>query len=438
MLTFAIETLGCKVNTYESQSYLTSLKASGYQEVKFNEQADIYIINTCAVTNTAAAKSRQRVNQAIKQNPNAIICVVGCLIQIGDEYLNTDQDIDVLIGSSQKDMLVPLIQQALKTKERQILKQDVFDHPLFEDLKVESFEHQTRAFLKIQDGCDQYCSYCIIPYARGKERSLAPQKVMQKAVTLSEKGHLEIVLSGIHTGRYGKEYDTDLEQLLKQLITTSIKRLRISSIEINEVSDGIIQLLKTQPKMAKHLHIPLQAGSDKILKAMKRPYDKALYLKRILYIKHQIPDISISTDIIVGFPGESSDDFAETLAFVKEVGFSFIHVFPFSKKAGTLAAKLDQQLTNDIKKQRVHELMTLSKAMYTKYQSRFINKSLEVLFESKKEDYYYGHSSEYLPIKVKSVYDLRHKMYNVIIKETNDQELIGSVKEKIYETKSID
>ena len=438
MLTFAIDTLGCKVNTYESQSYLASLKASGFQEVKFNEQADIYIINTCAVTNTAAAKSRQRVNQAIKQNPHALICVVGCLIQIGDEYLNNDQDIDVLIGSSQKKMLVPLIQQALKTKERQIFKQDVFDHPLFEDLQVESFEHQTRAFLKIQDGCDQYCSYCIIPYARGKERSLAPQKVIQKAQTLSEKGHLEIVLSGIHTGRYGKEYQTDLEQLLQQLIMTSIKRLRISSIEINEVTDGIIQLIKPYPVLAKHLHIPLQAGSDKILKAMRRPYDKAFYLKRVRFIKQQIPDISISTDIIVGFPGESAEDFAETFNFVKEVGFSFIHVFPYSKRTGTLAAKLDQQLTNAIKKQRVHELMDLSKIMYTKYQSRFIGETLEVLFESKKDDYYYGHSSEYLPVKAKSFYDLRHKMYNVIIKETNEQELIGSVKEKIYETKSID
>jgi len=429
MLTFAIDTLGCKVNTYESQSYLACLKACGYQEVKFTEFADIYIINTCAVTNTAAAKSRQRVNQAIKQNPNAIICVVGCLIQIGDEYLNNNQDIDVLIGSSQKKMLVPLIQKVLIGKERQILRDDVMDNPLFEDLKVESFEHKTRAFLKIQDGCDQYCSYCIIPYARGKERSLAPEKVLEKALTLSKKGHLEIVLSGIHTGRYGKGFNTNLETLLQKLLTTPIKRLRISSIEINEVSDGIINLIKTHQIMAKHLHIPLQAGSDKILKLMRRPYDKAMYLNRIKYIKQEIPDISISTDIIVGFPGESTDDFRETLVFVKEVGFSFIHVFPYSKREGTLAAMMDQQLTNDIKKQRVHELMALSQVMYDKYQREFINKRVEVLFESQKGNYYFGHSSEYLPVKVKSVYDLRHKMYNVIIKETNENELIGSIKE---------
>lgn len=429
MIKFAIITLGCKVNLYESENYVQSLKEAGYIEVAFNEQADIYIINTCTVTNTASSKSRQKINQARKQNPKAIICAVGCLVQIGDEKLDQLDGIDIMIGSTHKDQLVSLINNALSKNEKYRVVDDVRQNSNFDELYVSNFTHHTRAFLKIQDGCDQFCAYCIIPYARGKERSLAPDKVIEQAKKLLSNGHKEIVLSGIHTGRYGKEHQTNLTALIKQLLITNIYRLRISSIEITEITDEMILLIKEDDRLAKHLHIPLQSGCDKILTLMKRPYDTVYFLDRIRYIQQMIPDISISTDIIVGFPGESEEDFMKTLSFIKEVNFSFLHVFPYSKKSGTVAAQMADQISQDVKRSRVTQLISLSDKLYETYQKTFLAKEVDIIMEAEKDGKWMGHSSHYLPIEIDSDELYRNKVYNVSITSYENLHLLGRIVE---------
>ncbi len=429
MTKFAILTLGCKVNLYESESYIQSLKAEGFIEVSFDEQADIYIVNTCTVTNTASSKSRNKINQAHKQNPNALICVVGCLVQVGDDRLDQIEDIDIMIGSSHKDQLVSLIKKALVDKKKYKEIENVRQYKVFDELYVNNFSHHTRAFLKIQDGCDQFCTYCIIPYARGSERSLAPDKVIKQAKSLLTNGYKEIVLSGIHTGRYGKDHQTSLTDLIKELLRTSVYRLRISSIEITEITDEMILLIKNDIRLAKHLHIPLQSGCDKILKLMKRPYDTAYFIERIRFIKQMIPDISISTDVIVGFPGETEDDFIKTIAFIKEVNFSFLHVFPYSKKSGTVASKMPEQISKDVKKSRVTQLIKLSNQMYEVYQKTFIAKEVDIIMEAEKDGKWMGHSSHYLPIIIDSNEVCRNKVYNVNITSYKNLHLLGKIVE---------
>ena len=429
MTKFAILTLGCKVNLYESESYIQSLKAEGFTEVSFDEQADVYIINTCTVTNTASSKSRNKINQAHKQNPNALICAVGCLVQVGDDRLEQIEAIDIMIGSSHKDQLVSMIKKALVDKKKHKEIEDVRANKVFDELYVNNFSHHTRAFLKIQDGCDQFCTYCIIPYARGSERSLAPDKVIKQAKSLLTNGYKEIVLSGIHTGRYGKDHQTSLTDLIKNLLKTSVYRLRISSIEITEITDEMILLIKNDIRLAKHLHIPLQSGSDQILTLMKRPYDTTCFIERIRFIKQMIPDISISTDIIVGFPGETEEDFMKTIAFIKEVNFSFLHVFPYSKKSETVAGKMLEQIGKDVKRARVTQLIKLSNQMYEAYQKTFIAKEVDIIMEAEKDGKWMGHSSHYLPIIIDSNEVCRNKVYNVNITSYENYHLLGKIVE---------
>ncbi|NLC96921.1 MAG: tRNA (N(6)-L-threonylcarbamoyladenosine(37)-C(2))-methylthiotransferase MtaB [Erysipelotrichaceae bacterium] len=406
MKTFAVSTLGCKVNTYEAQSTIESLKNEGFIEKNFNDIVDIYIVFTCAVTNTAASKSRKKINQAIRQNKDALIVVVGCYVQLKPTELNDNENIDILVGSNYKSRLVEFIKKALDTRERINSVSDVrLKDVEFENMGVTTFDKQVRAYLKIQDGCNQFCSYCIIPYARGKERCLSVDSIVDLSKSLSEN-HKEIVLAGIHTGRY--IYDgIDLAGLIKEILKNSknIERIRISSIEITEISDELIEIMKNDKRIARHFHIPLQSGSDYILKSMNRPYDTKLFFDRIKYIKSEIEDISISTDLIVGFPGETDEYFEETVNFLKKCEFSFIHVFPFSSKEGTQASKLDKTIDNITKKERVKIIGNLSNKLYYAYKGRFIQKSLEVLIEKYEDGYSFGHSSEYIPVYIEGKYN---------------------------------
>ena len=284
MTTFAIATLGCKVNTYESQHYLESMKESGYTEVSFREAADVYIINTCCVTNTATAKSRQKIHQARKQNPQAIIALIGCYAQTASADALAALQADVIIGAGEKGTLAQRITQALQQRPIQAeAPGDARALRVFEPLNIHSFSHQSRAFLKVQDGCNQFCSYCIIPYARGSERSIDPTEAVAIASQMAAHGHQEIVLSGIHTGRYGRERGTSLLELLKELTahTPAHVRYRISSIEMNEIDDALIAFMQEEERIARHLHIPIQAADDDVLKAMNRPYDTAWFMKRM-------------------------------------------------------------------------------------------------------------------------------------------------------------
>ncbi len=403
MTTFAIATLGCKVNTYESQNYLECLKEAGYTEVDFREKADIYVINTCSVTNTAAAKSRQKIHQARRQNPAALVAVVGCYAQAADPADIASLQADVVIGAQGKSQLAERIAAALDKKGAPQPMMPARSIHVFESLDIHAFSHQTRAFLKIQDGCNQFCSYCIIPYARGAERSIAPAQAVSIARTMAEHGHQEIVLSGIHTGRYGRDQGTTLLQLLKQLIdaTPEQVRYRISSIEMNEIDDAFIAYMKQEPRIARHLHIPIQAASDEVLAAMNRPYDTAWFAQRMRDIRAQLPGISISTDMIAGFPQESDEQFAQALELVeKELRFSFIHCFPYSRRDHTRAAQMPGHLPNQVKKARAAQLGELSERLHHAYMETFLGKQADVIIERQKEGMLFGYSSEYIPVYI--------------------------------------
>lgn len=429
MIRYAISCLGCKVNTYEAGSIQETLNVKGYQEVDFKEEADIYLIFTCAVTNTAASKSRQKINQAIRQNKDAIIAVVGCYVQINANNMKDNEFIDILVGSNHKHELPQLIEQALTHHEKVVLVDDVRNDVEFEDLPLSQFEHQTRAYMKIQDGCNQFCSYCIIPHARGKERSLPLEKVIENSKQLAEK-HKEIVLAGIHTGRYGTEFNSSLTQCIETMLQKiqKLERIRISSIEITEITDELIELMKNNQRIARHLHIPLQSGCDATLKRMNRPYTTAEFFKRIEEIRASLPGISISTDLIVGFPQENEEEFTQTVEFIKKCKFTFLHVFPFSMKTGTPAEKMMDQVSDAIKKQRVLMCSNLSKNLYYEYKCTYINKSVEVLIEECKGETSFGHSSEYLPVTIEGIYP-RNEIVHVTITHMIKDNLVGKIKE---------
>lgn len=428
MTTFAIATLGCKVNTYESQGYESALLEQGFTQVSFKEKADIYIINTCAVTNTASSKSRQKIHQAHALNKDALIVAVGCYVQSASETVRAIDGVDILIGSAHKSELVTMIKEAMHGKRKQnVVAADVRSLRVFEALPVQKFEHQTRAFLKIQDGCNQFCSYCIIPYARGAERSLPEEEAIQTARHLAANGHREIVLSGIHTGRYGNGSGRTLLDLLKRMTSEieDLKRIRISSIEMNEISDEFIQFMKEEPKIARHLHIPIQSANDTVLKNMNRPYDVAWFQKRIAYIRSVLPDISISTDVITGFPQESEEEFQDTVQHLRALNFSFLHIFPYSKRDYTKAAEMKGHIDNKTKKERASVLAQLSKELYTAYKQQFIGKSVSVIFEKIKDGKMVGHSSEYLEVSADIVDGMLHEMCDVVIEAMHGDDLYG-------------
>ncbi|MGX8851550.1 tRNA (N(6)-L-threonylcarbamoyladenosine(37)-C(2))-methylthiotransferase MtaB [Amedibacillus sp. YH-ame10] len=437
MTTFAIATLGCKVNTYESQGYESALVEQGYQQVSFKEQADIYIINTCAVTNTASAKSRQKIHQAHQLNPDALIVAIGCYVQSASDQVRSIDGVKVLIGSEGKANLVSLIKEAMQGHKPSNVMKDVRSISAFEALPIHKFEHQTRAFLKIQDGCNQFCSYCIIPYARGAERSLNEEEVLKIASDLVKNGHQEIVLAGIHTGRYGNGTGRDLLDLLKRMCSEveGLERIRISSIEMNEISDALIEFMKHETKIARHLHIPIQSANNTVLKNMNRPYTIEWFQQRIQYIREMLPNVSISTDVITGFPQESEEDFADTLKNLKELNFSFLHVFPYSKRDYTKAADMKGHLDNKTKKERASILAQLSKELYTAYKQSFIGKEVSVIFEKEVDQMLFGHSSEYLEVyvEVQPGKAHTHELHDVNIVSFQDDRLYACLKEDSHE-----
>lgn len=428
MKTFQIQTLGCKVNAYESEFYRQTLLNAGYLEGLPKEVTDLVIINTCTVTNTASFKSRQKITQAKRSNPNAFIVVVGCYVQTHHDFLKEKYQVDLLIGTKDKDRFLELI-ELHQNKES-------FDLPKsFEVLPIHSFMHQKKAYVKVQDGCNQFCTYCIIPFARGRERSLEDNEVIRQIKSYVE--HKEITLTGIHTGRYGNDINSSLFQLLTRIIhETKIERIRISSIEITEVSDEIIELIKNEPRFARHLHIPLQSADNSVLQAMNRPYTIEEYLSRVQYIRNQIPDICISTDLIVGFPTETEEIFEDSLENIRKCQFSFMHIFPYSKREMTKAAQFETQFSNDIKKDRVHRAQRLSDLNNLIVMKSWLGKSIDVLCEEFQDNYIFGYSSQYLPVLIKSSNDLINKIIRCKVIDIKDEYLIAE-REDEYETESI-
>ncbi len=420
-----VYTLGCKVNTYESEYIMLKLIEAGYDVVNnLDEVSDVYIINTCTVTNTADIKSRKIINRIKRNNPNACIVALGCYVE---DHPSDDLGIDIYIGNKDKSKIVELLDLYFTNKEP--IRRVGLNKEKFEDMYITDFKNRCRAFVKVQDGCENFCSYCIIPYVRGKCRSKDLNTVVSEVTALVNKGFKEIVLTGIHTGHYGVDLDTSFADLLNALVKIDgLKRLRISSIEITELTDEVLDIIKNNKVIVDHLHIPLQAGSDKILKLMNRKYDLEYFENKLKEIRKIRPNISITTDIIVGFPNESEENFNETIENSKKFGFSKIHVFPYSDRVGTVASKMDGHIDGNIKKMRARRLLEVSHELEKEYANKFIGENLEVLFEEVKDGVSIGHTSNYLKVKVKG--DIPSNTFkNVKIKNYLLDSLIGEVED---------
>ncbi|MCH5180470.1 MAG: tRNA (N(6)-L-threonylcarbamoyladenosine(37)-C(2))-methylthiotransferase MtaB [Erysipelotrichales bacterium] len=417
---YYVETLGCKVNTYESEALKKLLDLEGYVNAQ-NDEPDIIVINTCSVTSVSDQKCRQKIRSLIRKYPHAIMVVMGCYSQMAADTIMKIEGVNIVVGTNNRHLIPKLIKEYLKDKKQINIVEEKERNFEYEELEVSSYYENTRAYLKIQDGCDNFCSYCIIPYARGKMRSRPKEEVLREVNNLLDHGFKEIVLTGIHTAGYGREFDNySFTDLVKDIIKDKrLKRLRVSSIEESEITKEFITLMANSDVLARHLHIPLQSGSENVLKRMNRRYNKQQFKEKIDYIRSQMPDIAITTDIIVGFPGETEEEFKETLEFASSCQFAKIHVFPFSSRAGSHASKMNNQIPGDVKKARVRELISLSNKLENYYQSEFIGKELSVIFETYDEDtkMYKGHSSNYLLVYQESDQDLHNKMLNVIYKK---------------------
>lgn len=423
----AIYTLGCKVNLYESEVIMNSFKKSGYEIVDFEDDADIVIINTCTVTNTSDKKSRNIIRQAVKKHENAVIVVMGCYSQVRSADIKEIDGVDIIIGNTKKSKVVSLVEEYLKNK-KSITEIDNIMHTDFEAMELDTFETRTRAFVKIQDGCNNFCSYCIIPYSRGNIRSKEKDDVVSEVKCLVKNGYKEVVLTGIHTGHYGKDkYDYDFSDLLSELCKIdNLKRIRISSIEITELDSKFIDVLKNNKVIVNHMHIPLQSGCDKTLKEMNRKYDTKYYLDKINLIRSIRPNISITTDLIVGFPNETEEDFNNTLSFLRKVKFSKIHVFPYSRRKGTKADLMDNQIDEQTKHKRVKEVLKLSEELEIEYMNKFINTDVLVLIEKFENGIISGHTENYIPVKANGVESDINELLMIHIDKMEYPYLIGN------------
>ena len=400
-MNFKVYSLGCKVNSYECSALSSLLLSKGYSEAK-DDDCDIVIINTCSVTATADQKSRQHIRKMMKNYPNAICVVMGCYSQGNMEYISKEIAPQILVGTSHRNEIPELIEEYLKEK-KPIVRVDANPRDFkYEELGVTSFSENVRAYLKIQDGCDNFCTYCLIPYRRGKMRSRSKENVIAEAKYLISKGYQEIVLTGIHVGGYGRDLEgTSFSDLVDELChLDGLNSLRISSIEESEIDDHLIDLVANNKVLAKHLHIPLQSGSETVLKRMNRKYDKAAFLAKLQKIRKACPDIALTTDVIVGFPDESEEEFKETFDFIKECDFNMLHVFPFSAREGTAAYLMKNQVNPQVKKERTRVLIDLSNELWDKYVDQFVGKEVEVLIEENLEADSLGHTTNYINVKI--------------------------------------
>lgn len=420
----AFHTLGCKVNHYETEAIWQLFKAAGYERTEYETKADVYVINTCTVTNTGDKKSRQVIRRAVRKNPDAVICVTGCYAQTSPAEIMAIPGVDIVVGTQDRTKMLDYIEQY--RVERQPINGvgNIMKARVYEELDVPAFTDRTRASLKIQEGCNNFCTFCIIPWARGLMRSRDPKEVVKQATQLVESGYKEIVLTGIHTGGYGQDMkDYNLAMLLKDLETVEgLKRVRISSIEASQITDEVIEVLRHSNIVVRHLHVPLQSGSDSVLKRMRRKYTMAEFAERIEKLREVLPNCSITSDVIVGFPGETEEEFLQTYNFIRDNKFSELHVFPYSKRTGTPAARMEDQVDEEIKNERVHRLIELSNQLAKEYASMFDGDVLEVIPEEKyteegAEGLLIGYTDNYLKVVFEGTDDMIGKIVKVKIAE---------------------
>jgi threonylcarbamoyladenosine tRNA methylthiotransferase MtaB len=421
MPSVAFHTLGCKVNHYETEAIWQLFKEEGYERVDYDSIADVYVINTCTVTNTGDKKSRQVIRRAIRKNPDGVICVTGCYAQTSPGEIMAIPGVDVVVGTQDRRKMLTYIEEF--KKERQPINgvTNIMKNRVYEELDVPAFTDRTRASLKIQEGCNNFCTFCIIPWARGLMRSRDPEEVVKQAQQLVDAGYKEIVLTGIHTGGYGEDMkDYNLAMLLRDLEQNvkGLKRIRISSIEASQLTDEVIEVIDQSNIVVRHLHVPLQSGSNTVLKRMRRKYTMEFFAERLEKLKKALPGLAVTSDVIVGFPGESEEEFMETYNFIKEHQFSELHVFPYSKRTGTPAARMDDQIDEEVKNERVHRLIELSNQLAKEYASRFEDEVLEVIPEEIYDDgRYVGYTDNYLKVVFPATEEMVGQLVKVKITE---------------------
>jgi len=431
MMKVAFYTLGCKVNQYETEAMEEMFRKRGYEVVSFEEKADIYIINTCTVTNLGDRKSRQFIRRAKKLNKNSIVAAVGCYSQIAPDEVENIEGVDIVIGTTDKEKIVDLCEE-VKQKRRKInVVRNIKYHKQFDNLSIDNLESRTRAYMKIQDGCNQYCSYCIIPYARGPIRSRKLEDILDEAEKLAKANFKEIILTGIHVASYGKDLkNLSLLDVINEVSKIEgIERIRLSSIEPTFIDEEFMTNVVDNKKFCDHFHLSLQSGSNSVLKRMNRKYTTEEYKNIVNLIRRYMPNAGITTDIIVGFPGETEEEFQETYDFVKNIGFSRIHVFKYSPRKGTPASKFDSQVHGSVKHQRSEKLIELGNQLANRFMDQFIGNRMEVLFEENKDGYYEGYTTNYIRVKAKSSKDIQGEILPVKIKERENDILIGEIEE---------
>ena len=433
MIKVAISTLGCKVNQYESAGILEKLDKTIFLPVPFHTKADCYIINTCTVTGRTDYQSRQIIRRAIRINPDASIIVTGCYAQVAPEDIARIPGVTLIAGTAEKENISQIIKHLVKG-DPQLLVSDIRQAREFSRLSPLKFPGRTRAFLKIQDGCNSFCSYCIVPYARGPSKSLPEREVFHKIETLARTGYREMVLTGIHLGVYGEDLvpPSNLINVLSYVEKNkSVERLRLSSIEITEITDDMIRLMKKSSTVCRHLHIPLQSGDDRILSAMRRNYDSAFFKKRMEEIHQALPDIALGIDVMVGFPGEGEEAFTTTLKLVEELPVAYLHVFPYSERPGTPAKELPGKVNEVVKKKRSEIMRNLGRLKTNTFAERFIREELAVLVEDKKDKdtgFMKGFSDNYIPVVIRNGNSsLVNHIVNVIPDESRDGKLYGRI-----------
>mgnify|MGYP000728946182 FL=1 len=414
MKTVAFCTLGCKVNQYETNAMMQKMIEAGYEVVDFETKADIYIINTCTVTNMADKKSRQMLRRVKEINPEAILVAVGCYAQVAKEKLEQIPEIDLILGINEKNDIVKYVEQASKNT----YVSDVLHQTEFLDFGDVTYTEKTRAVIKVQDGCNQFCSYCIIPYARGRIRSRKPESVIKEITDVAKEGIKEVVITGIHIASYGKDFNTEyrLIDLLEEIQKVDgVQRIRLGSLEPTLITEEFVTRLKKLSKICDHFHLSLQSGCDETLKRMNRKYTTNQFRHVVELLRNAYPEVHLTTDVIVGFPGETEEEFNKTYEFLKEIKFYKMHVFKYSPRSGTVAAKMPNQIDGNIKEERSNKLIELSDKNEKEYNQKYIGKEVEVLLEEREGEYLKGHTTNYMVVKMKTNENLENTIQKVVV-----------------------
>lgn len=428
----AFYTLGCKVNQYETEAMIEAFDKKGYEIVSYDGYADIYIINTCTVTNMGDRKSRQIIRRALDYNKNAFIAVVGCYSQIAPQEVLEIDGVQLVLGTDNRSKIVELVEDAIEKSDKTNAVTDIMQIDKFEEMDISQYKNRTRAFIKIQEGCDQYCSYCIIPYARGHVRSRNAESILEEVKRLAQSGFAEIVLTGIHIGSYGKDLNNisliDMIEKIHEI--NGIERIRMSSVEPKTLDDNFIQRLSKLTKICQHFHLSMQSGCDETLKRMNRKYTTDEYREVVNNLKKIFNEVAITTDVIVGFPGETDEEFQKTLDFVDEIAFSAMHIFKYSPRKGTPAAIYKNQVSSKIKEERSTKLITLAKSKEREFIRRFLGKEFNVLFEQELKEqkgFYEGLTHNYIRVIAESSQEINGRILNVVLKDVKNEHAIGKL-----------